>query len=438
MGPIPRLQISFNIINERYAELDHVRLSLAIEMVRDLTYVGDLAVLRQLNLGSRGQGFFENMYKVVPLKKLCWQVYAASVIFGAHRPWVKRLIFDNQFTGSVLRPLTSVRRNVEKKNVVHFFALGVSEAYPSLTFQDIARVMDHPEALLRDGYLRAINLVVPCLREDLTEAILTCVDPDDDPEEAVYELHRVMQTNNLFSQSVMATQQGQERLPARDFMELCGYLANQPEHELSRFAGKGMKESLRKADQVQKSRTSSDVDQATLAKRIRGTLSGKMKPAFEATTKISLSMSKEDLGYRHNDYQVYVAAQCSSATHRVVPMQLGPGQGKTYIAILLAKIHASRGQKACIVVHSNLAKVQYMQILNKYEHEGVHVMEACRLKAEADYHTYILDESDELLLNHSVHFVQQAQSLRFGLYGLAAAYHGKRVYLMSATSEPYI
>ena len=199
MGPIPRLQLAFNLVNERHAELDHVRLSLAIEIVRDLTYIGDLTMLRQLNLGARGQGFFENMYKVVPVNKLCWQVYAAAVLFNAHRPWVRRLLFDGQFTGSVLRPLTSARRNVEKKNVVHFFALGVSEAYPTLSPADVARVMAHPAALLRDGYLRAINLVVPCLREDLTEAILACVDPDDDPEEAVYALHRAMQTNNLFS-----------------------------------------------------------------------------------------------------------------------------------------------------------------------------------------------------------------------------------------------
>ena len=52
------------------------------------------------------------MYKVVPKNKLCWQVYAAAVIFNAHRPWVKRLLFDKEFTGSVLKPLTSVRRNV--------------------------------------------------------------------------------------------------------------------------------------------------------------------------------------------------------------------------------------------------------------------------------------------------------------------------------------
>ena len=232
-------------------------------------------------------------------------------------------------------------------------------------------------------------------------------------------------------------QQGKEQLPARDFVELCTYLCTQPEYELGNFAGKGMRESLRKADLAMQARTSTEVDQGSLGKRIRSMVNGKLKPPFEAATKISKSMAKEGQGYMHNDYQVYVAAQCSSQTHQAVPMQLGPGQGKTYIAILLAKLHASRGESACIVVHSRLAKVQYMQILNKYEHEGVHVKEACRLKAEAGYHTYILDESDELLLNHAAFFVQPKGQLRHSLYGLAAAYYGKRVYLMSATLEPY-
>ena len=172
--------------------------------------------------------------------------------------------------------------------------------------------MKHPAALLRDGYLRAINLVVPCLREDLTETILACVDPDDEPEEAIYALHRAMQTNNLFSQAVTGLQQGKEQLPARDFVELCTYLCTQPEYELGNFAGKGMRESLRKADLAMKARTSTEVDQGGLTKRIRSMVNGKLKPPFEAATKISKSMAKEGHGYMHNDYQVYVAAQCSA------------------------------------------------------------------------------------------------------------------------------
>ena len=118
-------------------------------------------------------------------------------------------------------------------------------------------------------------------------------------------------------------------------------------------------------------------------------------------------------------------------------MRLDPGQGKTFIAILLAKNHADRGEKVCIVVHSNLAKVQYMQILNKYRFNGIDVLEARRLKADSKYTVYILDEADELLTNHAVYFDQIHKSFSYYICGLAAVTHGKRAYLMSATTDRY-
>ena len=87
-------------------------------------------------------------------------------------------------------------------------------------------------------------------------------------------------------------------------------------------------------------------------------------------------------------------------------MLFDPGQGKTFIAILLAKNHSDHGEKVCIVVHTMLAKVQYMQILNKYRFNGIDVLEARRLKADSKYTIYILDEADEQLTNHAVHFEQ--------------------------------
>ena len=87
-------------------------------------------------------------------------------------------------------------------------------------------------------------------------------------------------------------------------------------------------------------------------------------------------------------------------------MLFDPGQGKTFIAILLAKNHADHGEKPCIVVHSNLAKVQYMQILRKYHLTGIDVLEARRLKADSKFTVYVLDEADELLTNHAVYFEQ--------------------------------
>ena len=112
--------------------------------------------------------------------------------------------------------------------MIHFFALGVKEAYKTLTPDDISRVMQHPGVLLRDEYLRAINCVLPCLREDLTDVLLKCVDPDDDPFEVVLELHRVMQENNSFGQVVIGTARNQEKLPAREFIKLICHLENQP------------------------------------------------------------------------------------------------------------------------------------------------------------------------------------------------------------------
>ena len=129
--------------------------------------------------------------------------------------------------------------------MIHFFALGVKEAYKTLTFDDIFRVMQHPGVLLRDEYLRAINCVLPCLREDLTDVLLKCVDPDDDPFDVVLDLHRAMQENNLFGQVVIATAKKDEKISAREFSKLISHLENQPLHSLDQFDHKGMKEIVR-------------------------------------------------------------------------------------------------------------------------------------------------------------------------------------------------
>ena len=117
--------------------------------------------------------------------------------------------------------------------------------HKSLTADDISRVMKHPDVLFREGYLKALNLVIPCLRADLTDVLLQCVDPDDDHFDVVLKLHTEMQKNNLFGEAVIATARSQEKLSAREFIKLIDHLANQSEHELGKFAKKGMKEIIR-------------------------------------------------------------------------------------------------------------------------------------------------------------------------------------------------
>jgi len=120
--------------------------------------------------------------------------------------------------------------------------------------------MAHPHELLRTGFLSALNLVVPCLRPDLTDVILKCVDPDDDNSEAVRRLHRAMQQNSDFAAAILRVRTPDEILPAIDFIKLISFLESQDEYELIKFANRGMKALLRSQVQRQQARTSVLVD----------------------------------------------------------------------------------------------------------------------------------------------------------------------------------
>jgi hypothetical protein len=155
------------------------------------------------------------------------------------------LLHTEKFQGEVLKPLTSSRRNTEKKNPIHFFALGVRQRFPTLTPDDISEVMAHPHELLRTGFLSALNLVVPCHRPDLSKVILKCVDPDDDNSEAVRRLHRAMQQNSDFAAAILRVRTPDEILPAREFVKLISFLESQNEFDLVKFANRGMKALIR-------------------------------------------------------------------------------------------------------------------------------------------------------------------------------------------------
>ena len=68
---------------------------------------------------------------------------------------------------------------------------------------------------------------------------------------------------------------------------------------------------------------------------------------------------------------------------------------------------------------------------------GIDVLEARRLKADSKYDLYIFDESDELFNNHAAHFEPIGSTFKYNICGLAAVVHGKRAYLMSATTDRY-
>ena len=105
--------------------------------------------------------------------------------------------------------------------------------------------MSNPHELLRTGFLKSLNTVIPCHRHSLTEAILRCVDPDDDNTEAVYKLHKCMQQNSEFAGALLRVKLPAEVLSAIEFVKLVSFLESRSEFELHKFAAKGMKELVR-------------------------------------------------------------------------------------------------------------------------------------------------------------------------------------------------
>jgi hypothetical protein len=98
-----------------------------------------------------------------------------------------------------------------------------------------------------------------------------------------------------------------------------------------------------------------NVDKKSLTDKLADRLEGAAKQSFDEIMCISKETAKQGRGYNHSPYQVYVASQCFAQSAKVVPMLLGPGQGKSYICYMLARRHAENGQDVCIVVHSGPA-----------------------------------------------------------------------------------
>jgi hypothetical protein len=92
-----------------------------------------------------------------------------------------------------------------------------------------------------------------------------------------------------------------------------------------------------------------------LTDKLVGRLEGPGKSAYREIEAISLEAHAEKKGYNHSPYLVYIAAQCYSQPARVVPMQLGPGQGKSYVCYMLARRYAQDEADVAIVVHSGPA-----------------------------------------------------------------------------------
>ena len=162
----PALQVSTNFYNW------------GCEVLRNLSYVEDLSVLDDIDLGEQGREVYSKISLVAKEEKSSWQAYATSVYFRVSQSWVKKLNVNGQLGGELLQSYDTTRRNVENKaNHKHFFAIGILARYPDIDDYSICQAVDYPNILLQHGFLEAIQSIHPSLRQDLTYAFIYCVAP---------------------------------------------------------------------------------------------------------------------------------------------------------------------------------------------------------------------------------------------------------------------
>ena len=142
-------------------------------------------------------------------------------------------------------------------------------------------------------------------------------------------------------------------------------------------------------------------------------------------------------GYRHSPYLCFVAARCWDKKSNRCVFQLGAGQGKTFVALLLAERHRSEKKTVTIVVPDKISVSQFEGYTLAYCSEHISTIRAKDLKSTHKSDVFICDESDLLLNKHVVSFAQLPHSSLKELRGLGVIFHAKKTYFMSATYDAY-
>jgi len=71
---------------------------------------------------------------------------------------------------------------------------------------------------------------------------------------------------------------------------------------------------------------------------------------FSEIEAISLKFDRKNEGYRHSSWLVYIATKCVKHEADVAAFTLGAGQGKTFVALLLAEYYSEQNDSVAIIV----------------------------------------------------------------------------------------
>ena len=63
---------------------------------------------------------------------------------------------------------------------------------------------------------------------------------------------------------------------------------------------------------------------------------------------------KKGHGYNESHFLSYVAVHCKQSRDKLFALLLGAGEGKSFLALMLAEMHTRKGASVCIVVHNRV------------------------------------------------------------------------------------
>ena len=86
------------------------------EVLRNLSYLEDLSLLDDLDLGEQGREVYSKLWLVAQEEKSSWHAYAVAVYFRVAKSWVKGLMIGNDLHGQILHSFNASRRNTQDKD----------------------------------------------------------------------------------------------------------------------------------------------------------------------------------------------------------------------------------------------------------------------------------------------------------------------------------
>lgn len=210
------------------------------------------------------------------------------------------------------------------------------ECYPDVDDDTIEATVNNPQAFMQNGFLEAIQMTHPSLRADIIKVLIGVLTPGRDLSDTVKDLHEAAQGNPLICQHIVKAKKEEERLTPIEIKRLLVDLEPLDKEQIQLFLEDGLITALESREQKKQQRVHSNINLNQVEDRVQALVTADLKGAYNIFESISKSFERKNLGFRHNAYLCYIAATCWSKEPQYCAFQLGAGQGKTFIALLLA------------------------------------------------------------------------------------------------------